>query len=293
MSSTLQTLQTFWDWRAAGNFIGGGTGSGLFIAVAIAVQFDQRPLLFAIVGLGLIVVGLSLVWTELGRPWRFLNVFAHAAKSWMTREAFAAIPLMFVGLAAMWFANEVLLVLGAILALIFLYCQARMLHGGKGIPAWRAPISIPLLIITGLAEGLGAFFLISVAVLAIPDSVTFVSAPGPVAIKALTWLLLLMIVLRLVVWQAYRESLSQDDGPAMTVKILDGFSPWFVIVGHAIPAILCLATLWLPAGGNIALFIAGGCVMIAGWRAKLIIVTKAAYKQGYAIKHRPIVGRNI
>ena len=43
--------------------------------------------------------------------------------------------------------------LAAALALAFIYCQARMLQAAKGIPAWREPLLVPLMVVTGLAEG--------------------------------------------------------------------------------------------------------------------------------------------
>ena len=36
-----------------------------------------------------------------------------------------------------------------------------MLHAAKGIPAWRAPRIVPLMVGTGLAEGGGLFLLLS------------------------------------------------------------------------------------------------------------------------------------
>jgi hypothetical protein len=41
----------------------------------------------------------------------------------------------------------------------FLYCQARILRAAKGIPAWRTPWVVPLIVLSGLAEG-GALLLL-------------------------------------------------------------------------------------------------------------------------------------
>jgi phenylacetyl-CoA:acceptor oxidoreductase subunit 2 len=52
-----------------------------------------------------------------------------------------------------------LLPAAAIAAGAFLYCQARILRAAKGIPAWRTPWVVPLIVISGLAEG-GALLLL-------------------------------------------------------------------------------------------------------------------------------------
>ena len=146
--------QTQWDWRAAGNFVCGGAGGGL-IAFA-AMSGAQGPVLAVLLlgGLALVGTGLVCVWLEIGRPLRALHVFFNPRTSWMTREGFAALLLMPVVLAAAaglpgfdWLA--------AVLALAFVYCQGRILKAAKGIPAWREPLIVPLLVFTGLAEGGG------------------------------------------------------------------------------------------------------------------------------------------
>ncbi len=43
-----------------------------------------------------------------------------------------------------------------VLALVFVYCQGRMLQAARGIPAWREPLLVPLIVVTGLAEGAGS-----------------------------------------------------------------------------------------------------------------------------------------
>ena len=65
--------QANWDARAAANFIGGGSGTGLLIAAAVAsaAGAPYRPL--ALVALALVAIGLGCVWLEIGRPWRALQ----------------------------------------------------------------------------------------------------------------------------------------------------------------------------------------------------------------------------
>ncbi|MFO1300525.1 MAG: hypothetical protein U1F17_09100 [Burkholderiaceae bacterium] len=61
-------LQRHWDWRAACNFVFGGTGGAL---LALAVFIDGgRAVASALLllALALIGAGLGCVWLEIGRP---------------------------------------------------------------------------------------------------------------------------------------------------------------------------------------------------------------------------------
>jgi DMSO reductase anchor subunit len=64
----------------------------------------------------------------------------------------AAVPLR---LAAVWFGGGVFVGMAALLGVLFLYCQGRILQASKGIPAWREPKIVPLILATGFVEGAG------------------------------------------------------------------------------------------------------------------------------------------
>ena len=134
--------QTSWDWRAAGNFICGGAGTGLLVAVALfgagAAASLRSPDWLVFTGLARIGLGLMCVWLEIGRPLRALNVFINPRTSWMSREAWVSVALFPAGLAALLGLSGAIW-LTAALALAFLYCQSRMLPAARGIPAWRSP----------------------------------------------------------------------------------------------------------------------------------------------------------
>jgi phenylacetyl-CoA:acceptor oxidoreductase subunit 2 len=105
--------------------------------------------------------------------------------------------------------------LSGILGLAFLYSQARILAANKGIPAWRNPRSIALMIATGLAEGGG--FLACV--------VSFGTMPiGPVALG----FLVILIAVRAYFWKAYLAGLVADGAPDGALKVLDEFAPRFM-----------------------------------------------------------------
>ncbi|MGB3429111.1 MAG: hypothetical protein WBA53_13160, partial [Burkholderiaceae bacterium] len=82
--------QTSWDWRAAGNFIGGGAGTGLVMFTAVSGVQGTVAAVLLLAGLALVGLGLTCVWAELGRPLRALHVFFNPRTSWMMRESIAA-----------------------------------------------------------------------------------------------------------------------------------------------------------------------------------------------------------
>ena len=76
-----------WDWRAAGNFMGGGAGAGLLLFTQLSGVKGIAAIVLVLGGLGLVGLGLFCVWLEIGRPLRAMNVFFNARTSWMSREA--------------------------------------------------------------------------------------------------------------------------------------------------------------------------------------------------------------
>ena len=274
-------LQAHWDWRAAGNFMGGGAGTGLLLFVALAgwTGFSIYPLI--LLALGLIAAGLLLVWLEIGRPWRFINVLLQPQQSWMTREAWAAILLFAQGLATTWFESSWLLGTAALAGLAFLYCQARILAAAKGIPAWREPRIVPLIFATGICEGAG-LFLVAAAFMPALEPLRIVVAAG----------LAVLVGVRGVSWRAYLNSLEGGGAPIRTLAVLKAFHVWFLVLGIAIPMATSVAAFMAPApGAALALaLVAGSTAVAAGWRLKFILITRAAYNQGFALAHVPVRG---
>ncbi|MDP3084593.1 MAG: hypothetical protein Q8N44_13030, partial [Rubrivivax sp.] len=185
--------QHHWDWRAAGNFIGGGAGSGLIVFSVLAGAQGLALAGLLLLGLALVGLGLLCVWLEIGRPLRALHVFFNPRTSWMSREAFLAALLFPAALAATAGVPGMAWLAGA-LALAFLYTQSRILRAARGIPAWREPRVVPLIVATGLAEGGGLFLL---------------AVPLHGAGSALPMVLFgLFVVVRGLLWFAYRRRLA-------------------------------------------------------------------------------------
>lgn len=278
MNGAAPSLQSQWDWRAAGNFIGGGTGTGLYVFATFDNLAGIPQPWLSLLALALVAGGLSLVLLEIGRPWRFINVIFHPQTSWMTREALVAVPLMIFGLAGALFGWRTLLVVAAVCGIGFLYCQARMLHSAKGIPAWRTPKIVSLMITTGLCEGAGLF--LAAGYFLSPAS------PGIASIFAV-YALLALIIARVWFWLAYRSSLAGGDAPDLTVATLRGINSWFLGLGHVLPVIILVGGLLLPEQAAILHALAGLFALAGGWLLKFSIVTRAAYTQGYALLRTP------
>jgi len=265
--------QTNWDWRAAGNFIGGGSGAGLLLSVPFAGDAAAPEL--TLLGIALIGAGLLCVWLEIGRPWRALNVYRRPATSWMTREALLA-PLVFAcGAAVLWRAGEALESLLAGLALAYVYCQARMLQGARGIPAWRHPIVIGLVVMTAITEGMG----LALAVLA-------ATAMGAIP-ASLTWLAAAALLARGAVLIAYRRGLA-GKAPTQALAALDKH----IVADRLLTA---AAMLGLVAGATVAdgrwlLAFGGLAALAAGWLLKYTIVVRASFNQGFALPLLPVRG---
>lgn len=264
--------QNYWDWRAAGNFMYGGTGSGLIVSSLLALAYGEPTLLHILIGLVFMGTGLGLVWLEIGRPFRALNVFLHPQRSWMTREGFVATVAFGVGAVAMWFGHALLIAGTAALALLFLYCQARILQASKGIPAWREPTLAPLIIATGLTEGVAA-------------SLALVSAAFTMTMVALV----VLLTLRAWSWRRYRLA-SETGMPTAAARVLAAFSMPFLLLGHVLPLALLIADMALGNRYPALTYFAAVLAFGSGWAFKFMVVRYAAQTQGFAIIHRPARG---
>ncbi|MCP5094792.1 MAG: dimethyl sulfoxide reductase anchor subunit [Chloroflexi bacterium] len=264
-----------WDWRASIQFICGGTGTGLLLFTAlVALQIDswlQRTGYLALVFLG---IGLLSVFIKLGRRWRAMFVILNPRTSWMTREALLALPLFVLAGVGVLFTLPLVVLIAAVLGLGFLFAQAKMLESARGIPAWRTPLIVPLIVVTGLVEG-GSIFVIATAVF---DTVGL-------------WMpitLLVLLALRLWIWQTYFKTLTTPGGaPIGTVTVLTDSRNTIIWVGHVAPLVLLAMGLVVPGGTAVLGALAGVAAIFGGWTMKFTIIARAAFNQGFALKHTP------
>ncbi|MBI3372673.1 MAG: dimethyl sulfoxide reductase anchor subunit [Betaproteobacteria bacterium] len=267
--------QAHWDWRAATNFICGGTGSGLIMVLAAAWLDSSEARALLLAGAALVGIGLTGVWLEIGRPLRALHVYFNPRTSWMSREALASLPLFgFVLLAAATGAHAWTLC-AALSALAFLYCHGRILHAAKGIPAWREPWVTPLILITGLAEGAGLL-------LAASAGFSAVAAPTLTVFAGLA-------LARILVWRGYRARLSRHcDRRALAPLDAAGGTLWWT--GTVLPLAALIFAQFAPAAAAPLAALGGLAALGAGWSLKYALVTRAAFNQGFSLPVLPVRG---
>ena len=272
----LQKLQPHWDWRAAGNFMCGGAGAGLAVVTTMHAMDTPGARWIVAAALALVGLGLFSVWLEIGRPFRALNVFIHQRTSWMSREAVAAVVLFLLGsglvLGMPWRAWPT-----GIAALVFLYCQARILREARAIPAWRAPLTLPLVMVTGLAEGIGLFWLIAAWVQ--PTAFLMLPLAG-------------LPILRWALWLVWRRKLGPVASP-VALRALDRNGRVLLAAGTLAPVTLAAlaASSWLPSVATAPLMALSGLLVAgAGAAFKFCLVTRASHHMGFSIPRMPVRG---
>jgi len=274
--------QKHWDWKASGNFLCGGAGAGLFGFATIASLAGTPVLVPGLIALAIIALGLLLLMFKIGRPLRFIYVLRQPQRSWMSREAWVAGLLFPLALAALWSGNRIALLAAALVGLIFLFCQGMILEQSKGIPAWRTPRVIPLILATGLAEGSGLYLLLAAL---LPD-LGGVAEPMAIALAVLA-------TARIWAWWRYLNALASEGAPTRTLEIFAACRGWFFTAGLVLPVTLVAVGLILTVADAVLFALAGFSVFITGWAIKFILITRAAYNQGFALPHAPIRGSGV
>ncbi len=272
--------QQYWDMRAAMNFGLGGMSSGLGFVTLLAWfagYLDGAAMHQILIGSAILMaVGLFSVFLEIGRKLRFANALQRPQTSWMTREVYV-VGVYYPAIAA-WFLwpQAWLLIVAGLAALAFLYSQARILQAAKGIPAWRLPMMIRMLVATGLYEGTGLYALTSVFM---PERVTF--GPG-LAVFAL-----LMAAVNAGLWYQYRKNAKANGIPPLARAVINNISPLLHIGGHFLPAIFIAGSLFWPAMPGWVPGISGALIVGGGFFWKASIITRACYQQGFALNRFP------
>ena len=271
--------QQHWDWKAAGNFLTGGVGPGLFVDTAIAAATVGPSVLLGLLAMALVGLGLLLVMMKIGRPLRAISVLRQPQRSWMSREAWVAIFFFPAALAAVWTGMTMLWLAAVVLALGFLLCQAMILREAKGIPAWREPRIVPLIVATGLAEGAGVFLAACVVLPAV----------APLA-RSAALVTVVLAAARALAWVAYRSALARAGAPTKALAVLDDYRPWLLIGGLVVPLVGVVAGTLVDSLSEPFFLVAGVAAAAAGLGFKFLLITRAGYNQGFALPHTPVRG---
>ena len=272
--------QSFWDIRAAMNFIMGGVGSGaIVVAYFFSLLSPINDIKLAQINLisGLIIaIGLFFVWLKIGRKLRAPFAILRPQTSWMSREIYA-VGLLFLSIGLMLiYSDPILNATAAICAGAFLYCQARILHSGKGIPSWRVKQMPFMLIATGLLEGVGLFMLLSFT-WSVEISTNSLVPPFTI----------LLILLNSFLWRRYlRNAKVWGIGP-IDRNILRRITLKLYIIGHIIPlTLLGLIFLNIISLGLLAQ-LAGFLAIMGGVLWKATVITQACHMQNFALGKLP------
>jgi phenylacetyl-CoA:acceptor oxidoreductase subunit 1 len=271
--------QKHWDWKAAGNFLTGGVGPGLFAGAAVAAVTVGSPAVLGLLAMALVGLGLLLVLMKIGRPLRAVSVLRQPQRSWMSREAWVANVFFPVGLAAVWTGMPALWLAAAALGLMFLFCQGMILREAKGIPAWRQDGIVPLIVATGLTEGAGVFLAACVVLPAL--------APLARGAAAAT---VLLAGARALAWVAYRGALARDGAPTKALAALAGYQSQLLVGGLIVPTIAVIVGMLVSDLTAPLFIVAGVTAAAAGLVFKFVLITRAGYNQGFALPHTPVRG---
>jgi len=208
-------------------------------------------------------------------------VLRQPQRSWMAREAWLALIFFPLAVLALWFDSRPLLVAAAVVGLLFLLSQAMMLKGAKGIPAWREPLIVPLIIATGLAEGGGLF--VAAAAPLVPLLVLQIAA----------LVVAVLVAIRAFAWRAYFDALRVKGAPIRTLQVLDAARGRLFLFGFVLPITLAAAGFFIPGAAVPLVALGGLCAFFSGWVLKFTLITRAAYNQGYAVEHTAVRGAGV
>ncbi|NQV57986.1 MAG: dimethyl sulfoxide reductase anchor subunit [Rhodospirillales bacterium] len=262
------------------NFILGGLGSGTIVVAYLMSLWPGLDgvtlrIIFTISG-AIMAVGLFFVWLKIGRKLRAPFVILRPNTSWMSREVYAA-GVFYLALAGAWvLPNDAWAHVCGFAAAGFLYAQARILHAGKGIPAWRADRMIWMLIISGLAEGAGLLAILSVGLPQLLSTVYVLPILG-----------IVLIVFSGSSWRAYVESAADNGIGPKSREVLEAATLWLYIGGHLLPIIGYMGILAWPGVPFPVIALAGLLAIAGGAFWKSVVITRAGHMQGFALANYP------
>jgi phenylacetyl-CoA:acceptor oxidoreductase subunit 2 len=224
-------------------------------------------------------VGLFFVFLKLGRKLRFWRVVTRWQSSWMTRETWC-VALVYGSLMASWaWPAAVWDVFMAAGGVGFLWCQAKILHSSRGIPAWRHESVPALLTLTGLLEGAGLLTL-TLVLWRMTGMNAGEMAVSSAVMQACGAAMAACAVAMAVLWPRYAAAVQEE-----TAGRLQTLTRWIGLTGHW-PALLAgMMMLLQPANPlvHVVALTASVAVVATGALLKFQLVVRAALFQGTRI----------
>ncbi len=272
--------QTFWDWRAAMNWMMGGLGSGyaivlwcLYLAGRIQPDTLAQGNVTAAV---LMAIGLFSVFMKLGRPMRSWRAILRPQSSWMTRELYAAAVFYpAVGAGYLW-QSPAAFWLAGLAAAAFLFSQAQILYRARGIPAWRSPLIPWMVVASGLAEGVG---LLAFSI-GLPRGF-------PVVLDGVAEGAILLLVVNAMLWRAYVSGAVEEGIGPLARDALDEVNQAIRIGGYMVPVVLFAIAALAPHIPLVIYTVAGLAAIAGGAFWKWAVLLRAGYHQGFVLPRAP------
>ena len=157
-------LQAEWGARVSLDFFFGGAGAGLLGSyLLIAARDGYRGLSVAVIatGVALVLLGLLLLASELGRPANALRSMANPGTSWMARGAIFNLALIAAALLLIVALLAGLRMLVPAVAMLTVLCSGLvaaypgfLLFGAKDIRLWHSRLLPGLMFLYSLMSGL-------------------------------------------------------------------------------------------------------------------------------------------
>ncbi len=245
--------QRLWGPPAVINFYLGGLGAGLYAASVLAARFGPSSVGFVASWLApiLVLVGLTAVATEAGRPFRGIRVLARVRTSWMSRELWLGGIFILLVAADLLFPLELHRAQAAAAALLFALAQGFIVRRSRGVTAWDTPLIPLVFLFSALISGAGLYFMIAVSLGGLPDASVIAASGGLLAAGLLLWL-------GYCFW-------SREPAFAAAIRPLTDSRARLMIVagGYGVPFVFVALAWALPAAAAPALY-AAGALMVAG-----------------------------
>jgi len=274
--------------RVALDFLLSGTGSSTFIIYYLVAIMSNSTLNIEMLltGPALIVIGLFILLSELGRPSNFWRSITNYRTSWMSRGAIFNIVYIAAGLGIL-IAHETGLnyllpwisVAGLICALLVLVYPAMLLYDVKDIPVWNSNSTIAITLLFALTGGGAATLAMSAAI----------------QYFMISEILRIMLVLELVL--ALSETLYVIELKGLVNKkkaVKASFKAmqngrWLyntLLLGTAVPAALYLASMFLTGAAQELIAIIGAVLTLYGTYGFRLMLLNMGY-------HEPLVSEKI
>ena len=157
-------LPAEWGTRVSLDLFFGGAGAGLlgsYLLIAARDGYDGLSVTVIVAGVALVLLGLLLLASELGRPAKGLRSMANRGSSWMARGALfnlallaAALLLIFVHLAGLQLLVPVAAMLTVLCSGLVAAYPGFLLFAAKDIRLWRSRLLPWLMFFYSLMSGL-------------------------------------------------------------------------------------------------------------------------------------------